>query len=288
MYPKIQPRDIGVLTLLYKCRYLTGSQIQRACFPSHQTRWRRTNLLLELGMIKSFTAPNIPEHIFYLDKKGAEAVAWGLSKDIEELDWQSPSRTPKDYYFLRHFLAINDFYITLNLACRKSKIDLIEFIPEYLGEKNTKGYVQKRIRDRINGLSHTPDAVFALQKDGKPALFFLEIDRGGEVISDPQKGLLKAIVFYMNYWASDKWTRYNDDFKRDFKTFRTLIVTTSKERIKHIREAVNNYPFKDPDVRRFLWITLESQITPDWIFESIWQSLDLADNAKIQVLYRIG
>src|SRR4051812_37838632 len=166
MYPKIQPRDIGILLLLSKCRYLTGSQIQRACFPSHQTRWRRTNMLLELGMIKSFSAPNIPEHIFYLDKKGVEYVAGELSKDSEELDWQPPSRTPKDYYFLRHFLAINGFYITLNLACRESKIDLVEFIPEYKGEKTKEGYVKKHIRDRIQAYSHTPDAVFALEKDG--------------------------------------------------------------------------------------------------------------------------
>jgi Replication-relaxation len=284
MYPKIQPRDIYVLLLLSKCRYLTGSQIQRACFPSHQTRWRRTNLLLELGYIKSFTAPNIPEHIFYLDKKGVEVVAGELSKDIEELDWQLPSRTPKDYYFLRHFLAINDFHITLTRASLQSDICLIKFIPEFKGEKTREGYVKKHIRDRVQAYSHTPDAVFALEKDGKPALFFLEIDRGGEVISDPQKGLLKAIVFYLNYWVSDKWTRYNKDFQREFKTFRTLIVTTSKERIKHIREATTNFPFKDPDVRRFLWITLESQVTKDWIFESIWQSLDMTDNT----LYRIG
>jgi Replication-relaxation len=241
-------------------------------------------MLLELGMIKSFSAPNIPEHIFYLDKKGVEYVAGELSKDSEELDWQPPSRTPKDYYFLRHFLAINDFYITLNLACRESKIDLVEFIPEYKGEKTKEGYVKKHIRDRIQAYSHTPDAVFALEKDGKPALFFLEIDRGGEVISDPQKGLLKAIVFYLNYWTSEKWKRFNHEFQREFTTFRTLIVTTSKERIKHIREATSNYPFKDHDVKRFLWITLESQATTDWIFEPIWQSLDISDNT----LYRIG
>jgi hypothetical protein len=284
MYPKIQPRDIGVLILLSKCRYLTGSQIQRACFPSHQTRWRRTNLLLELGFIKSFTAPNIPEHIFYLDKKGVEVVAGELSKDREEIDWQPLSRTPKDYYFLRHFLAINDFHITLTRASWQSDIRLIEFIPEFKGDKTKEGYVKKHIRDRIQTYSHTPDAVFSLEKDGKPALFFLEIDRGGEVISDPQKGLLKAIVFYLNYWVSDKWMRYNKDFQREFKTFRTLIVTTSKERIKHIREATTNFPFKDSDARRFLWITLISQVTEDWIFESIWQSLDVTDNT----LYRIG
>jgi Replication-relaxation len=284
MTAKLTPRDIDILVLLYKCRYLAASQIQRFCFPSQRTMHRRTQTLAKLGLIKSFTTPSIEERVFYLDKKGAGIVAGELSKDREDLDWHIPSHIPKDYYFLRHFLAINDFRILLITACKDSHMSLIDFIPEYKGEKTKEGYVNRYIRDRIQAYSHTPDAVFALEKDGKPALFFLEIDRGGEVVSDPQKGLLKAIVFYLNYWTSEKWKRYEKDFQREFTTFRTLIVTTSKERIKHIREATTNFPFKDPDAKRFLWITLSSQVTTDWVFEPIWQSLDIAD----PTLYRIG
>ena len=72
----------------------------------------------------------------------------------------------------------------------------------------------------IREYSHTPDAVFSLEKDGSPALFFLEIDRGGEIVSDPDKGFLKCIVFYLHYWKEKKWIRYNEDFKREFRNFR--------------------------------------------------------------------
>jgi hypothetical protein len=58
-----------------------------------------------------------------------------------------------------------------------------------------QGFVKKYIRDSVGKYSHTPDAVFALEKEGNAALFFLEIDRGIEVVSDPEKGLLKAVVF---------------------------------------------------------------------------------------------
>jgi Replication-relaxation len=111
MYPKLTPRDIQVILSLYKCRYLTGTQIERLHFPSTQVMWRRMKSLLDLGFIKSFTAPHIPERIFYLDKKGAEIVAIESRLSMEELHWHSHQRVPKDYYFLRHFLAVNDFYI---------------------------------------------------------------------------------------------------------------------------------------------------------------------------------
>jgi hypothetical protein len=51
------------------------------------------------------------------------------------------------------------------------------------------------VRRNTQQLSHTPDGAFALEKDGKAVLFFVEIDRGDEVVSDPNKGVLKSIVF---------------------------------------------------------------------------------------------
>jgi len=53
--------------------------------------------------------------------------------------------------------------------------------------------------------SHTPDAVFALEKEGNAALFFAEIDRGTEIVSDPEKGFLKRVKFYLNYWVDGKY-----------------------------------------------------------------------------------
>jgi hypothetical protein len=291
MNPKLTARDIEVILSVYKCRYLTGSQIERLHFSSKRPMWRRIQALLELGFIKSFTAPHIPERIFYLDKKGAEIVAIESRVPFEDLEWYSHTRAPKDYYFLRHFLAINDFRITLTLACQKSTIHLSGFIPEYVGEKTGEGHVKKYIRSKVNDIafsavsySHTPDAVFSLEKDGRAALFFLEIDRGGEVLTDSQKGFLKCVVFYLNLWSGTVWKRYEKDFGREFNAFRVLIVTTSQERLKHMRDAVTAYPFPQNLAKRFLWGTIQSHVTTDWLFESMWQSMDTSDTT----LYRIG
>jgi hypothetical protein len=200
------------------------------------------------------------------------------------LQWHRHNRQPKDYYFLKHFLAINDFRILISQACQQSNITLLGFIPEYVGQRTKEGNVKKYIRDKVKDYSHTPDAVFALEKDGKPALFFVEIDRGFEVVNDPEKGFLKSVVFYLNYWTEKKWQRYQKDFDREFRAFRTLLVTTSAQRLQNMRESVTAYSFKEPLVKRFLWGTIQSQATQDWIFEAIWRSMDIHD----QTLYRIG
>jgi protein involved in plasmid replication-relaxation len=283
MNQKLTQRDISVIKDVCNYRYLSTSQLKRLHFPSDDVTWRRLKILSDRKLIKSFTAPSIPEFIYHLDKKGAELIACELEIEVEEV-WPRRTNHPKDYFFMRHFLAINDFWILLKQTCPKHDIELFKFVPEYHGEKTKEGYVKRAIRLDFLFKGHTPDAIFSLRKNGKAALFFLEIDRGNEVVSDPERGLLKAIIFYLNYWTSEKWQQHTPFFGGEFKTFRTLIITTSKERIKHIREVTTNYPFHDSHAKRFVWTTPDSQVTEDWLFESIWQSLDITDNN----LYRIG
>jgi hypothetical protein len=59
-----------------------------------------------------------------------------------DFSWYKYSKTPKDYYFLRHFLGINDFRILLTTACKDSPLTLLGFIPEYIGEKTKLGFYQ--------------------------------------------------------------------------------------------------------------------------------------------------
>ena len=93
-----------------------------------------------------------------------------------------------------------------------SAISLLGFIPEYIGEKTKEGHVKKYLRDTVKEYSHTPDAVFALEKDGNTALFFLEIDRDLETVSDPEKGFMKCVIFYLNYFVARKYERFETDF----------------------------------------------------------------------------
>jgi hypothetical protein len=241
-------------------------------------------ILKRAGLVKTFNAPAITERIFHLDNQGAKLVAAELDTEVAELSWYRYSKTPKDYYYLRHFLAINDFRILLTQACVETPITLLGFIPEYIGEKTKQGHVKKYLRDSIKEYSHTPDGVFALEKDGNAAIFFLEIDRGLETVSDSEKGFMKCVIFYLNYFVGRKYERFQTDFGTSFKSFRTLVITPSDKRLQHMREAVSNYNFTPPQAKRFIWGTTEEKATKQLLFESIWQSMDAAD----QTQYKIG
>jgi hypothetical protein len=197
---------------------------------------------------------------------------------------QLHSKTPKDYYYLRHFLAINDFRILITQVCKNAPISLLGFIPEYIGEKTKEGHVKKYLRDSVKEYSHTPDAVFALEKDGNTALFCLEIDRGLETVSDPEKGFLKCVIFYLHYFVARKYERYETDFGNPFKSVRTLVVTPSQKRLEHMRQAVTNLAFSPAQAKRLLWGTIQEQANKEFLFEAIWQSMDAEDDK----LYRIG
>jgi protein involved in plasmid replication-relaxation len=284
MDSQITKRDVAILIDLYNYRYLSFSQLVKLHFPAPDSAYKRLRILKKGGFVKTFHAPAISERIFHLDKAGAKLVAAELETEVEELSWYNYSKTPKDYYYLRHFLAINDFRILITQTCEDSPITLLGFIPEYIGEKTREGHVKKYLRDRVKEYSHTPDAVFALKKDGNAAIFFLEIDRGLETVSDPEKGFMKCAVFYLNYFVARKYERYESDFGTAFKSFRSLVITPSEKRLQHMREAVTNLAFTPPQAKRFIWGTTEEKATKHLFFEAIWQSMDSGDDR----MYTIG
>ncbi len=209
---RLMERDIQVILDVYKHRYLSVSQIMALRFGSIQTARRRLRALTASGHLQGFTAPGIPERIYHLTSHGAKTVASYLELPLGSLKWGKGTKAPKDYYFLKHFLKSNDFRITLTKACEVSGsgIKLLGYIPEYYGEKTNSGGVVKYIRDFVCDvydpaklIHHTPDGVFALERNGKAALFFLEMDRGTEALTNPGKGFLKCLQFYLNYWVGE-------------------------------------------------------------------------------------
>jgi len=285
--PKITDRDIRVVHSIYRYKYLSASQIQALHFPSETTRNRRLRRLIEEGLVEPFEILNIPERVFRLARTGARLVASRLGVEADDLLWTPSTKTPKDYYFMRHFLNLNDVRIVLEKATDDGPVSLRGFIPEYYGKKEESGSVHKYVRDATFGIanpeehiSHTPDAAFCLEKDGSPALFFLEADRGTETLSNPQKGVLKMVRFYLGYLANGGYESYNEDFKTEepFSGFRTLIVTTSEERIENMQSAATSLPQQMHRGLRMLWCTTFGHLTSETVFTPIWRSLHETDD----------
>jgi hypothetical protein len=286
-------RDVALLVSLYRYRYLSLPQVERLHFASEQTAGRRVRRLRAAGVVDDFRVPGVDERLVRLTPQGLALVAEHLRVTIDDLG-DVPTRTrPKDYYFVRHFLATSDFRIALTEACEKrGDTTLLGFLPEHLGVR-TEGGVQKYLRDVIADatrpgahVTHTPDAVFALERAGRSALFFLEIDRGTEGISDPERGFAKTLRFYLNYLKTAGYQRYQTDFRvtEPFAAFRVLVVTSSEKRLENIRAVGGAMRFEPVSAKRFIWLAESAALTAGALLGPLWRSLDPTDERRYAII----
>jgi Replication-relaxation len=285
-------RDVQLLVSLVEYRYLSTKQAERLHFPSLATAVRRLRLLARAGFVELFCVPSVGERLIALREAGAKVAADSMGRSLEEI-WSPRREQPKDALFLKHFLAAGDFRIALTTSCvARSGIRLLGFLPEHLGRRSSNGSVEKVLRDSVahgdqpdNRLAHCPDAAFALGRENAAALFFLEIDRGTEVLSDEERGLGKTIRFYLQYLLSGGYQRYREHFgsRTDFKLFRVLLVTSSQLRLQNIRRRCGAIPFQPASAKRFIWLGHEELLQSNRILEHPWVSLDPSDTTQYRI-----
>lgn len=277
----ITERDVRVVCAVCTHRYLTGTQIQRLYFPSETTRNRRLRRLIEAGLITPFTVYGVPERIFALTRDGARLAAAERGATLEDLRWRPHRKKPSDYYFMRHFLALNDFRIALAQAVEAAPdLALCGFIPEYYGARRRGRPPERVITDEASALTgreetitHTPDAVFALRKEEREALFFLEVDRGTEPLSNPERGVLKMLRFYMGYQAAGGFRGYAGRFgAAPLKLFRTLVVTSSNERLQNMAEAARSFfPERLHRALTLVWGAATGDVDARTVLKPVWR-----------------
>lgn len=271
-------RDCRMLASIAECRYLTVSQLQRLHFPSEQTATRRVRGLLRAGYVSSFRVPGIPERFVAVSETGARAAGQSTGRELRV----PPRRKPSDAYFLRHFVALNDLRIAIERACKRPDVNLIRFIPEYDGEVSSDGIPRKQLQDAVKvhggAVSHTPDAVFALERGGRAALFFVEVDRGTETLSDGERGVLKMFRFYLAYLVNEGYQRYASMFGvPTFKAFRVLVTTTSELRLDNMRSLGGAFQFEPAHAKRFIWLATQEAVTEQTVFGPVWRVLEPTD-----------
>lgn len=294
MPTRLTERDQAVVRALYAYRYLTSSQVARLLFPSQQTANRRLRALLQLGFVTYFEVPAVPERIYRLTRQGAELVARQKETPFEELRyWSVNTHAPKDYYFMRHFIAASDFRMALEAACRRAGVEVL-FLPEWLAQREGQA-IRRHITSRsawgdvlLKGereLVHTPDAAIVLRwPSGGAALFFLEVDRGTETLSNPRRGVRKMVRSYLSSLHEGDYRRY-ERFAGGgpLRGFRVLFVTTSERRLENTRERLLDVPAKMRKGLRFLWAAPMEAVTEETVFDKIWCSLDGEDEGRYRI-----
>lgn len=277
----LTPRDVELLGSLAEYRYLAVSQVERLHFSSAQTARRRLRILARAGLLRLIDVAALSERVVTLSASGAEAL--GSSSGISA---QPGNGRPQNPLFLQHHLAAAEFRIRLTAACSlHPMLRLAGFLPEHLTRSSPSERPTKYLRDEVPAaqgearLAHTPDGVFALERNGQRALFFLEVDRGTEVLGSPAHGVGKIVRFYLRYLVSGRFQRYRADLGAgaEFRGFRALIVTTSQQRLDNIRQRCGRVAFDPPAARHFIWLATETVLKDRDPLSQEWQSLDPTD-----------
>ena len=151
--------------------------------------------------------------------------------------------------FLEHTLAVADFLVRMDLACRETPG--VEFISEEeiraalpRPPESRKHPFRLRVAVEVEGrrerLGVIPDTIFGLRFTDRPPsrgthYFFLEVDRGTMPIarkSPSRTSLVRKFLTYHTAWKQGVVTRLFG-----FPNVRVLTVTTSRERVEHLVAA---------------------------------------------------
>jgi len=261
-------RDLSVLELLDKHLCLTARQILLlADFPSLDRAQRRLLALYQKGLLARIpfftTRPGRQEFCYFLSREGWKLIGECSSERVLKKPPQIKSN-----FFLNHLLLINDFWITLELACENSPFELEEFIPEFehghkRGEKPTKIAFQSQ-KEKITLI---PDAIFCLKGPKGKRLYFLEIDRGtGKISSRAYRSFSSQIQKYLLCYQAQAYARFRETFNYPFSGFQVLYLTSSEQRIKSYQKALAELG----DLGRFVLFACFEKLSPHLVLDKIW------------------
>ncbi len=251
---QLTKRDVEILRQIHRHRFLRSRHIVELVDGSSQQILRRLQLLFHHGYLERPRA-----QIDYYHHGGSRHIVYGignkgatvLKRDSEtphRADWTGKNRAV-GRLFLEHALLISDVLVSLEIACRNS--ERVRFIPreqlrlpERIKQHQDPFRWSVTLRNRQK-LSLIPDAVFALEFDGKSLNkerihFFLEADRGTMPI---RREHLSQTSFFRKLLAYEAtWKQGLHRSKFGFNRFRVLSVTTSPQRVESLIEACESIP----------------------------------------------
>jgi len=245
---KITQRDIEIIRQIFKHRFLNSAQVAQLVSGSRQHTLRRLQALYHHGyldrprcQIDHFTQLGTRPLIYGLGNKGARLLDNVCASQMRRLRW-SAKNSAAQRIFLNHALQVADIMIAFELACRGEKA--IRFIPTDQLSLTTALSDTRPLRWNVSFAEHEitliPDAVFALdvhETDGhcERIHYFLEADRGTMPVIRKQFGQTSLLRKLLAYEAT--WSQGVHRTVLGIDRFRVLTVTTSGERVEHLRDV---------------------------------------------------
>ncbi len=244
----LQPRDSEIIKRVFYWRFLTGKQLRILCnFNSQKRANDRLRKLFDSGYLsrRFFINAFRKELLYFAGPSATEFIAAETGTDPLAAGGKRAKALKTRDSFLSHFLAINDFRFSLEMAKRSDsriEIDAWKYKPPLFINEEQKIF---------------PDAYVLAKQEGKVRHYFLEIDRSVE----SRKRIKKKIESYLDYGL-------DGGFERQYgsKYFRLLIVSKTPARLTTLSKIIERVTDKS-----FCWLTTGKNITPEKILSQIWQ-----------------
>jgi len=240
---ELTPRDVEILRLLRRHRFLRSNHIAALLGDSRQQLLRRLQKLYHHGYVERPLC-----QLDYFHRGGSLAMVYGLgnrgaafllrteNSSPIRLDWNARNRSATRQ-FLDHALMISEILVTLETASR-ARGDVRFRHAEELEHSAHGDAARWSITARgVEHITVIPDAVFALERmqmDGSTDSVFycLEADRGTMPVqsaNEHRTSIARKIAAYETSWRTNI-------FRQRFNATRVqiLTVTTSAARLDSI------------------------------------------------------
>lgn len=262
---RLTERDKHILEAIHAYDgLLSFRQIQRLFFCGKSQAERRMMLLYQHKYVNRpgyDERKRLPEMVYWLDRRGAELVASLEGAALSDFTWRKEPR----WFQVEHDLAVNDFRLDLEEACRTNPmIHLETWVPESefwaYPDRVEYSYNSEKMKRYIR-----PDGFFILNTSEHRIRYLLEIDRSTEDNPRFQREKILPGLAYLRSKA------YEERF--GYRSGRWLVVTTGERRLKNMLQQARR-----SDAKGLFYFTTYHQINCQTMLSGlIWRRADRDD-----------
>lgn len=245
-------RDLAILAHVARHRFLSSEHLAALDGGSRQNLLRCLRVLFDHGYLDRpyaqlahmpVTGPR--PMVYGLGRHGAQVLAAHGPALPAGTDWTERNKRA-GAKFIEHTLAIAEFMVGLELACRNRddltllrETDIIAQAPEKTRvAREPMRLTVPGLDNKLGVSSVIADGLFGLSfPDGTAAYFLLEIDRGSMPVARSRFDKTSFQRKLKVYWEAWKAERHVEHF--GIKQVRVLTVTESRQRVDHMLDAVN-------------------------------------------------
>jgi len=250
---QVTARDLDILEHVRRHRFLSSAHLVALDGGNESNilaRLRKLfdHALLERPLAQLATMPlRGPQPMVYgLGSKGVRLLREQGRQINADTDWTEKTKRA-GAIFIDHTLAVSDFMVSLELACRRTTgINIInerEILADappatQSAREPLRWAVEQTVAGKRETWSVVPDGLFGLRfADNTGTFLLLEIDRGTIPIvrtSASHRSITRKLAIYIEGWRAG---RHLQQFGRE--NLRVLMLTSSKARMEHMLSAVD-------------------------------------------------